>query len=276
MTEMQIIWLSLLQGITEFLPVSSSGHLILFSKFTNFPDQGAAIDIALHIGSIIAVTIYFAPVLWKMFKGLLKTRFLPNMKIEEVRVFYMLVIAAIPALLCGAVLEYFGTEWLRSTKFIGWNILIYALLLWIIDTWSIAVRQVKNLEVKDAVLIGFAQCLALLPGTSRSGITITMGRFLGLERREAAKFSMLLSIPTIIAAGFLAGYKLWREGSMQMITDACNAIGYSFAFSLLSIFILMQWLRKWSFLPFVIYRIVLGGLLLVDAYGIYDVKLLFN
>ena len=275
MTEIQLILLSLLQGITEFLPVSSSGHLILFSKFTAFPDQGQAMDVALHIGSIIAVIIYFFPTLWEILKGLCKTKFLPDFKNEGSQLFYLLLMATLPVIVCGAGLKYFGTDWLRNTKLIGWNILCYAVLLWISDSFSITVRKIKSLEIKDALLIGLAQCLALLPGTSRSGVTITMCRFLGMERREAAKFSMLLAIPAILAAGILAGYQLWQEGNMQQIVDALNAVGYSFIFSMAAIFILMQWLKKWSFWPFVVYRLLLGGVLLADAYGIYDISTLF-
>lgn len=275
MTEIQIIWLALLQGITEFLPVSSSGHLILFSKLTSFADQGQAMDVALHIGSIMAVILYFSPTLWEIMQGLWKSRFLPNFKNEGCQLFYLLLIATLPVVFCGAALKYFGTDWLRNTKIIGWNILCYGILLWVIDSLSLTARKIKNLEVKDALLIGLAQCLALIPGTSRSGITITMGRFLGMERREAAKFSMLLAIPAILAAGLLAGYQLWQEGNMQQITDAISGVGYSFIFSLMAIFVLMQWLKKWSFLPFVIYRTTLGVLLLLDAYGIYDIKTLF-
>lgn len=272
MTDIQIIFLSILQGITEFLPVSSSGHLILFSKFTNFSDQGLAIDVALHIGSIIAVILYFAKDIWNMIIGLLKTKLIPNFKVCGNQLFYLLVIATIPALICGASLKYFGTDWLRNTKLIGWNILIYGILLWVIDSISITARKIKNLEWKDALLIGFAQCLALLPGTSRSGITITASRFLGMERREAAKFAMLLSIPTILAAGIIEGYELWQSGDIQEILYACDAVTYSFIFSLMAIYFLMMWLKRWSFLPFVIYRIVLGILVLLDAYGIYDIN----
>ena len=146
MSNIQIIFLSILQGITEFLPVSSSGHLILFSKFTTFSDQGLAIDVALHIGSIIAVILYFAKDIWNMFIGVLKTKLLPDFKVTGNQLFYLLVIATIPALFCGATLKYFGTEWLRNTKLIGWNILIYGILLWIIDTISITARKIKNLE----------------------------------------------------------------------------------------------------------------------------------
>lgn len=274
MTEIQIIWLALLQGITEFLPVSSSGHLILFSKFTDFPDQGAAMDVALHIGSIFAVVIYFLPTLWKMLVDLLKAHFLPDFKIDGVKLFYLLLIATIPALVCGAALKFYGMEWMRNTKLIGWNIMLYGILLWVADWSSATQKTIGKMTFKDAISVGAAQCLALLPGTSRSGITITMCRFLGLERREAAKFSMLLSIPTILAAGMLAAYGLWQSGDYEQIGAAFSAVGYSFVFSMAAIFLLMQWLKKWSFLPFVIYRIILGGVLLLDAYGIYDIKLL--
>lgn len=276
MTEIQIILLALLQGITEFLPVSSSGHLILFSKFTVFPDQGQAMDVALHIGSLVAVVIYFAPTLWEIITGMWKCKFMPNFKNEGCQLFYLLLWATLPVIFVGVALKYYGTDWLRSTKLIGWNILIYGILLWLIDSVSITARKIRNLEFKDALFIGLAQCLALLPGTSRSGITITMCRFLGMERREAAKFSMLLSIPAILAAGLLTGYLLWQEGNMQQIMDAFNIMGYSFIFSLMAIYILMQWLKKWSFLPFAIYRILLGTVLLLEAYGIYDIQTLWQ
>lgn len=276
MTEIQLMLLSLLQGITEFLPVSSSGHLILFSKFTAFPDQGAAIDVALHIGSVLAVILYFAPTLKQIIIDLWKTRLYPRFKYAGNQLFYLLVVATLPALIAGATLKYFGTDWLRNTKLIGWNILCYGLLLWIVDTWAVTIRQIRQLEIKDAFLIGLAQCLALLPGTSRSGVTITMARFLGMERREAAKFSMLLSIPTILAAGALATYELWQNGDMGQISDALHGVGYSFVFSLSAIFIMMQWLKKWSFWPFVVYRIALGTILLLDAYGVYDIGVLIN
>ena len=276
MSELQLILLSLLQGLTEFLPVSSSGHLILFSKFTDFTDQGAAMDVALHIGSVLAVILYFSPTLWQILADLWKTRFLPKFRFSGNQLFYLLLVATIPALIMGGALKYFGTDWLRSTKLIGWNILCYGILLWVVDTWAVTLKQIRQLELKDAFLIGLAQCLALLPGTSRSGVTITMARFLGLERREAAKFSMLLSIPTILAAGTLAIYGLWQSGDIGQINNALHGIGYSFIFSLSAIFIMMQWLKKWSFWPFVVYRIALGTILLLDAYDIYDIEILSN
>ena len=195
--------LSALQGLTEFLPVSSSGHLILFSKFTTFPDQGLALDVAVHVGSILAVMIYFSETIWEMIKGVIKTWFIPNFKNPGSKLAWLIVIGTIPAVLAGLYLVKNGTEELRSAKLIGWTMLSFGILLYIADTVGMTIRKISHLTILDALLIGLAQCLALIPGTSRSGITITMGRFLGLERRDAAKFAMLLSIPTIAGAGFL-------------------------------------------------------------------------
>ncbi len=267
LSNMNIILLSLLQGITEFLPVSSSGHLILFSKFTSFPDQGQAMDVALHIGSILAVMIYFSEEIWKMLKGLIKSYFLPNFKEEGNRVFWLVVIATIPAVFAGLLIKSEGVEWMRSTKLVGWTILGYGILLFIADKIGMTIRKVNHLGVLDALLIGLAQCLALIPGTSRSGITITMARFLGMERREAAKFSMLLSIPTIIGAGLLVGYELYQEENLLSIILAIDGILYSFIFSIIAIYVVMWWLKKSTFLPFVIYRICFGGFLLLDSYN---------
>ena len=272
----QIIILSLLQGLTEFLPVSSSGHLILLSKFSNFTDQGALMDVALHIGSVAAVILYFYKTLWEMICDVVKTKLLPNFKYDGCRLFYLLLVATVPALIAGAALKFYGLEWLRNTKLIGWNILIYGIILWGVDRWALTVVNIRNLKLSDALLIGLAQCLALLPGTSRSGVTITAARFLGMERREAAKFSMLLAIPTILAAGVISAYEIWRGGDAGLISDAITAVGYSFVFSLAAIFLMMEWLKKWSFLPFVIYRVALGIVLLLDAYGIYELPQLIN
>ena len=268
--DIHILLLSILQGITEFLPVSSSGHLILFSKFTTFPDQGLALDVAVHVGSIIAVMIYFSATIWQIIKGVVKSYFLPNFKNDGNRLFWLIFVATIPAVIFGLWLKDNGMENFRSTRLVGWTILCFGILLFIADKVGMTIRKVEHLTLLDAVLIGLAQCLALIPGTSRSGITITMGRFLGMERREAAKFSMLLSIPTIFGAGCLVAFELYQAGDMAAITDAFNGIVYSFAASLIAIYIMMWWLKKSTFLPFVIYRIILGSCLLLDSYGYLD------
>ena len=267
MSSLHIFWLSVLQGITEFLPVSSSGHLILFSKFTTFPDQGLALDVAVHVGSILAVMIYFSQDIWKIFKGLIKTYFIPSFSNQGAKLFWLIVVGTIPIIFAGLFLKENGTEWLRSSKLIGWTILGYGILLFIADKFSMTIRKIEHLGIWDAFLIGCAQCLALIPGTSRSGITVTMARFLSMERREAAKFSMLLSIPAIIAAAVLVAFEMYQENNLKELIYAIDGITYSFAASIIAIYIVMWWLKKSTFLPFVIYRVILGSLLLLDSYG---------
>lgn len=270
MTDLHLMLLSALQGLTEFLPVSSSGHLILFSKFTTFPDQGLAFDVAVHVGSIIAVMIYFSETIWEMLKGVAKSYFIPNFKNPGSKLAWLIVIGTIPAVIAGLFLVENGTDELRSARLIGWTMLSFGIVLFIADKIGMTIRKIEHLTALDAVLIGLAQCLALIPGTSRSGITITMGRFLGLERREAAKFAMLLSIPTIAGAGALVGWELYQQGNMAEIIYAMDGITYSFIASVLAIYIIMWWLKKSTFLPFVIYRLCLGSYLLLDSYGYLD------
>lgn len=267
MTDLHLMLLSALQGITEFLPVSSSGHLILFSKFTTFPDQGLALDVAVHVGSILAVMIYFSETIWAMLKGLIKTRFIPSFSNPGAKTFWLVVIGTFPIIIVGLLLKETGMEWLRDTKIIGWTILGYGLLLFITDKWGMTIRNIQHLTALDAILIGGAQCLALIPGTSRSGITITMARFLGMERREAAKFSMLLSIPAILAAASLVAWELYTQQDLNELIYAIDGVTYSFIASIIAIYIVMWWLKKSTFLPFVIYRIILGTILLLDSYG---------
>lgn len=264
---LQVFLLSVLQGITEFLPVSSSGHLILFARYTAFPDQGLALDVAVHVGSILAVMIYFSEDIWQIIKGLFKTRFIPSFKNPGARLFWLITIGTFPIVIVGFALESTGMEWLRSTKIIGWTILGYGLLLYVADKIGMTIRKIDHLTTLDALLIGSAQCLALIPGTSRSGVTVTIARFLGMERREAAKFSMLLSIPAIIAAAILVSHKMYLNGKLSDIVTAIDGITYSFGASIIAIYIVMWWLKKSTFLPFVIYRIFLGGFLLLDSYG---------
>ena len=267
--DMQVFWLSLIQGLTEFLPVSSSGHLILFSKYMSFADQGQVIDIALHIGSLIAVVLYFWRIFKEMLVDLIKAKFMPNFEVNGVRLAYYIVCATIPAIVIGGALKYIGMDWVRSTKLIGWLLIIYSIVLWYADTKFSTEKTLKEMKLSDALWIGFAQCLAFLPGTSRSGVTITVVRFLGYNRSEVAKFSMLLSVPAILAAGILAMLEIYKGGEMSQIMMAYQAIGGSFIFSFLAIFLMMQWLRYATYLPFVIYRVILGIGLLLDAYNIW-------
>ena len=177
MSNLNIFWLAFIQGFTEFLPVSSSGHLVLFAKYISSNDQGQAIDIALHIGSLIAVVLYFWNSIKKMLVALWQNKFKPNFQNKDVRLAYFIVIATIPAIIIGGALSYFGTSWTRNTKLIGYLLIIYSFLLWYADAKFKTNKNLEKMSLRDAILIGFAQTLAFLPGTSRSGVTITMGRF---------------------------------------------------------------------------------------------------
>lgn len=273
MIDLHILFLSVLQGITEFLPVSSSGHLILFAKFTTFEDQGIALDVAVHLGSIFAVIIYFWKTIWEEVKGTLKTFFIPNFKNSGNKLFWLMVIGTVPVVITGLLFRKYGIEFRddEGSKIIGWTILGFGILLFVADRVGMTIRKVDHLSILDALLIGLAQCLALVPGTSRSGITITMARFLGMERSEAAKFSMLLSIPAILGAAALVGYELYSTNQIQELFLALDGVIYSFVASILAIYIMMWWLQKSTFLPFVIYRIILGTILLLNSYGYIDI-----
>lgn len=258
-----------MQGATEFLPVSSSGHLILLSKLTAFPDQGLEMDIAVHLGSIAAVLLYFIRDIYQMAKGLALWVLRRAAANAEARLFGLLIVGTLPAVIFGLILHSYGMEWLRDTRIIGWNILCFGLLLGWADRHFAAVRNLEQMRVKDALLIGLAQCLALIPGTSRSGITITASRMLKIKRREAAKFCMLLSIPAIAGAALLVIWELFQNGDFAHLSDLGCGAAYSFVASMLAIFVMMNWLKNYTFLPFVVYRVLLGSLLLLHAYGVF-------
>lgn len=262
----QILGLSFIQGLTEFLPISSSGHLILVSYFTGMKDQGLAMDIALHFGSLLAVLIYFSQMIWKMLSEVFQSKFKPDFDKSYNKLFWLIALASVPALIAGFALRNFGTEFLRTPKIIGFTILFYGLVLYTSDRFAPSKRELKDINIKDALLIGLAQCLALIPGTSRSGITITMARFLKINRVDAAKFSMLLSVPVIAAAGFLEGYRLYKTSDVMALTDALYAVVCSFVISYVVIYLMMKWLQRWTYLPFVIYRVILGILLISFAF----------
>jgi undecaprenyl-diphosphatase len=262
---LHIVVLTLVQGITEFLPISSSGHLVLVPIFTGWPDQGLIMDVAVHVGTLGAVVLYFWRDVISMLKGLLKVaqgRNDPHAKLSG-----LIVLGTIPVIAAGYGLNYFGVGGLRSLDVIAWTTLGFGVVLWIADKAGMTLRRVEHLGISDALIIGFAQVLALVPGTSRSGITMSAARLLGVERGDAARFSILLSIPTIIGAGTLAGLNLYSAGDMRLTVDVVLAAGLSLVTALVTISFLMAWLKHSSFAPFALYRIILGGGLLGLSYG---------
>ena len=267
----QSIVLAAVQGITEFLPVSSSGHLILVPKLTGWPDQGLALDVAVHVGTLAAVMLYF----WRDIGGIAGAVLRAGGQManqrpldQEISLLIKLIIATLPVVVAGYwVNETINEDLLRSVKIIGWTTLGFGLFLWLADKSNMTIRRLEHITYGGALVIGLFQILALLPGTSRAGITMTAARFLGVECQDAARFSLLLSIPVIIAAGSLKGWELFRSGNQVLIDDALTVGGLAFLFALVAIAFLMFWLKRASFTPFVVYRVILGAALLYYAYG---------
>lgn len=257
----QLLLLALIQGLTEFLPVSSSAHLILLPQLTNFEDQGVVLDVAVHVGSLGAVMSYFRKDIGSLLTAL--SDFFRRKSSDEVRLLDFLVIGSIPAVIAGAVIGLTGlNDAMRSIEVIAVSSIVFGLVLYAADRWPPRERTVKDLSMKDVVLIGLAQALALIPGTSRSGITMTAARALHMTRSEAARFSMLLSIPIIIASGTFAALDLGSAAGSAAWSDAAIAAALSFASAYASIAVFMALVERIGFTPFVIYRVALGVILL--------------
>ena len=249
----EILILSLVQGITEFLPISSSSHLILISDFLDFKNQNLSIDVSLHIGSFIAVLLYF-------YKDILN--FFDN-KI----LFFRIFISSIPLMIIGFFLVETGfVEKIRNLKIIAWTTVIFGFLLFLSDKFKLEKNIEKNFTMKSAIFIGLFQVLSLIPGVSRSGIAITASRFLNFKRVDAAKISFLLSIP-ILGAVSLFGLKnlIFSENSYFTVSNLI-AIFFSFLTSLVTIKYFLIYIKKFNLNIFVYYRIFLGLLLLAIAY----------
>ena len=262
---LHIVVLALVQGITEFLPISSSGHLILVPVFMGWPDQGLVLDVAVHVGTLGAVVAYFWRDIWAMVAGL--GRLTQGRQDAGTRLAGLVVVATVPVVAAGFVVNAYMYDDLRSLTVIAWTMFGFGIVLYVTDRLGMTVRRMEHATFGDAVIIGLAQVLALVPGTSRAGITISAGRMLGLERTDAARFSMLLSIPAILGAGALKSWELYQAGDADLTADALLAAGLAFAAAWLAIFLMMAWLRHATFTPFVIYRVVLGAFLLALAYG---------
>lgn len=257
----QIIALAILQGLTEFLPISSSAHLILLPQLEGWADQGLAFDVAVHVGTLAAVVWYFRRELVLMTRDWGRSLATRQM-VGESRLAWAVLLGTIPVGLAGLLFRGIIENELRSPLVIAWATLIFALLLWWADAKGRGVRSEHAISWKDVLVIGAAQAVALIPGTSRSGITMTAGLMLGLSRSAAARFSFLLSIPVIVLAGGLNIIELARG------TEAVewNALIFGSVLSgiaaYLCIHLFLRLLERVGMLPFVIYRLLLGvGLL---------------
>ena len=258
MDTLQLILLSLVQGLTEFLPVSSSAHLVLLSEFLGEEDQGIIFDVGVHFGTLMAALVYFRSDLKKMIINLGSHKFLN----KENNLTTNLIIAVIPILLSGFLLRDYVNLNLRNSEVIAYATIIFGILLYIAQLRK-GKENLDSVNYKQALIIGLFQCLALIPGTSRSGITITAGLFLGLSATAASRFSFLLAIPTI---GAIALAELIRVSFIDITdngTELSIALIISFLVAYISIDMFLKLIDRIGFTPFVIYRLLLGGWLLM-------------
>ena len=262
---LHIAILAIVQGVTEFLPVSSSGHLILMPSLLGWEDQGLNIDIAVHVGTLGAVLVYF----WRDIVSICISLFTSNASHSSNRALAKcLLISALPVLVAGALLVIFYPTAFRSPEIIAYTMILFGILLWVADRIGLTTKKIEQVRLRDALVIGLFQILALVPGTSRSGITITGARFLGFDRQSAARFSMLMSIPVIFGAGTVTGIKLLENDQASLTGNEWIAAALAFGAALISIAFLIRILQHISFLPFVLYRIALGVAILFFCYDL--------
>ena len=253
LSSVEILILSAIQGICEFLPISSVAHLILISKYYAFTNQNLLIDICLHLGSLIAIIFYFRNDLLNF--------------IQNKSFLIKILIGTIPIIPVGFIL--YQTGWinqLRNLEVIGWTSLIFGILLYVSDKTRITKKINTSFTNKSAIFIGLFQVVALMPGVSRAGITITSGRLLGFSRFDSAKISFFLSIPTLAAASILGIYNIYIEESAELNFLAIIAVIFSFIFSYITIALFLNFVKKFNLNIFIIYRILISIFILTIAY----------
>jgi undecaprenyl-diphosphatase len=267
MSMFYLLLVALVQGITEFLPISSSGHLILLPSFTGQEDQGLVIDVAVHVGTLGAVVLYF----WRdvslglsgiprMLTGRIDT---PGSKLA-----FLLAVATVPVILGGFLLVMLDlTEALRSVTLIGWTMLLFGIVLYWADQKGAQDKKAEDWTLRDSIVFGLMQALALIPGTSRSGITITAGRMLGYDRESSARIAMLMSIPTIVASGVILGAEVIGTADVEAARNGAIAATMAFVAAFAALAFMMRLLRSVSFTPYVIYRVVFGAVLIWLGYS---------
>ncbi|MEO1139487.1 MAG: undecaprenyl-diphosphate phosphatase [Pseudomonadota bacterium] len=261
-----LILVAVIQGVTEFLPVSSSGHLILLPTLTGLNDQGQAIDVAVHVGTLFAVMMYFWSDVKQALIGLPRA-LTGRIDTDGAKLAFLMIISSIPVVAFGVLLKLTGLDQtMRSVAVIGWTMLVFGIVLYWADQAGASDRKAEDWSLRDAMVMGVWQAIALIPGTSRSGITITGARFLGYGRSDSARLAMLMSIPVIIESGTLLTGETLYNANTALLLDGVIAAGFSFVAALLTLTLMMRLLRSVSFTPYVIYRIALGIILLIIAY----------
>ena len=251
----QLAILALIQGITEFLPISSSGHLVLLPTITKLADQGQLLDVAAHFGSLGAVMIYVRGDIWSMVKGVVT--FGRHDK-NGLALALMVIVASLPVIVIGLIVELIDPAFLRLALSVAIANLIFAGLLYKADTAFPTNNEMKDITYKDALLLGIAQIFALIPGTSRSGVTMTAARARGFSRLASARFSMLMAVPVILGATLLKSRHFFDDDHGVSLTQAGLVALLSLITALIAIRIMMRWLARADFKIFVYYRVALG------------------
>ena len=262
MSLLLLVIVAAVQGLTEFLPVSSSSHLALIPLVTDQHYQERAIDVAAHVGTLGAVLLYFRRDLMAMLLALRPGRTAKGVA-EQQQMIRLMIIGTVPVFAVGFVVNEIDPTWLTDIRTLAAANLVFASLLWHADRTESTAGKLADMRYGGAFMIGLAQCLALIPGASRSGVTMTAARYLGIGRVDAARFSMLLSIPAIAGAGLLKGLEIVADGDAALGMDAAIVAVLSFGFALAAIGLMMRWLARADFRIFVWYRLALGTLLVL-------------
>ena len=258
MFELQYILIGIIQGITEFLPISSSGHLVLFAQLTNWEDQGLFTDIAVHFGTLFAVMIYLRKDIYYFLNNIFQ------FKLFEDQIIFKIILATLPAIILGYFIYDYVSFYFRSIQLIALSSIVFAIILFFADRVRMESKSWNKITYIEALVVGLFQVLAFIPGASRAGVTITGARLLGYDRLNAARFSMLLSIPIILASMTLSLINIFNEGYVAVnLFQSFSAALVAFITALLSIIFLMKFIKNANFNIFIIYRIVLGIILLV-------------
>ncbi|AWL11099.1 Undecaprenyl-diphosphate phosphatase [Saliniradius amylolyticus] len=261
MALIEIVLLALIQGITEFLPISSSGHLLLPAVLLGWQQQTLAFDVAVHVGSLLAVVIYFRQDIVSMTRAWFGS-VLKGQNTDDSRLAWWVVVATLPAVVAGFLGKAFIEHYARAGIVIAVTTIVFGLLLWYADVRARQNKDLVDLTWKSALFVGLMQVLALIPGTSRSGITMTAGLMAGLNRESAARFSFLLSIPTILGAGLLLTLDLLEAGDAVDWQAIFYGVALSFISAYLCISLFLAWISRIGMLPFVLYRLILGVVIL--------------
>lgn len=267
-----LIILAIVQGLTDPLPISSSGHLVLFHHLleggADNADQQRAVDIAVHIGTLGALVLFFWREVVHLMRGGLVT-LTGRFQDADSKLFQYLVVASVPAVIAGYLISQVDTAFFYDLERLAWMSLIFGILLGVADKYFSGAKDMTHIGFKSALGFGLMQVLSLIPGVSRSGITMTAGRFMGFDRVAAARFSLLMAIVVTAGAGVLGTYEVVKAGDVRLGMDFIVAIVFSFIASFGALALMMRWLQKFDFMPFVIYRVVFGVVVLGLLYAGY-------